>query len=122
MINRRPDLLSRQQVVSLSQSTCVSPVELTDGKRGGGGGQGAKSFESEKAWPYINHSILSAACTYTVLYICMACTAHQDSSISMYSDVHTNIVRMLSEEELRELQCFFVSYVAVRYISVSKYI
>ncbi len=26
--------LSRQQVVSLSQSSCVSPVELTDGERG----------------------------------------------------------------------------------------
>ncbi len=32
-------LLSRQQVVSLSKSSCVSPVELTDG-RGGGGGVG----------------------------------------------------------------------------------
>jgi hypothetical protein len=26
---------SRQHIVSLSQSSCVSPVELTDGRRGG---------------------------------------------------------------------------------------
>jgi hypothetical protein len=41
----------------------VSPVKLTDG-RGGveevhGGGEGAKSYGSEKAWSYINHSIVS---------------------------------------------------------------
>ncbi len=35
--------LSRQQVVSLSQSSCVSPVELTDG--GGGVGVAAKSYD-----------------------------------------------------------------------------
>ncbi len=29
-----PYPLSSQQVVSLSQSSCVSPVELTDGKEG----------------------------------------------------------------------------------------
>jgi hypothetical protein len=28
--------LSRQQVVSLSQSSCVSPFELTDGREGKG--------------------------------------------------------------------------------------
>jgi hypothetical protein len=39
MINSRPDLLSRQQVVSLSQSSCVSPVELTDGRGGEGVGE-----------------------------------------------------------------------------------
>jgi hypothetical protein len=33
--------LSRQQVVSLSQSSYVSPVELADGK--GGEGKGTKS-------------------------------------------------------------------------------
>jgi hypothetical protein len=36
---------SRQKVVSLSQSSCVSPVELTD-RRGGG----AKSYNGKKAW------------------------------------------------------------------------
>ncbi len=42
--------LSRQQLVSLSQSSCVSPVGLTKGRRGGGGGRGAcflyKSFNT----------------------------------------------------------------------------
>jgi hypothetical protein len=33
---------------------CVSPVELTDG-RGGKGGGGAKSYDGEKAWSSINH-------------------------------------------------------------------
>jgi hypothetical protein len=35
------------------------PVELTDG-RGGGGGWGAKSYDGKKAWSSINPSILSA--------------------------------------------------------------
>ncbi len=47
--------LSRHQVASLSQSSCVSPVELTDGRVG----RGAKSYERERAWSSINHSILS---------------------------------------------------------------
>ncbi len=51
--------LFRQQDVSLSQSSSVPPVELTYG-RGGGGGGGAKSYDGEKAWSSINHSILSA--------------------------------------------------------------
>jgi hypothetical protein len=54
--------LSRQQVVSLSQSSCVSPVELSDGRggrRGRGGGRG-KSYDREEAWSTINNSILSA--------------------------------------------------------------
>jgi hypothetical protein len=40
--------------VSLYQSSCVSPVELTDGRGGG-----AKSYDGEKAWSSINHPILS---------------------------------------------------------------
>jgi hypothetical protein len=36
----------------------VSPVELTDGR--GGGGAGAKSDDHEEAWPSIKHPILSA--------------------------------------------------------------
>ncbi len=47
-----------QQVVSLSQYSCVLPVELTDG-RGGGFGRGAKSCHGEKAWSSIRNSILS---------------------------------------------------------------
>ncbi len=44
-----------QPVVSLSQSSCVSPVELIDARRGGR----AKSDDGEKAWTSLNHSILS---------------------------------------------------------------
>ncbi len=47
--------LSRHKVVSLS--FCLSPVELTDRR---GGGRGAKSYDRRKAWPSINHLILSA--------------------------------------------------------------
>ncbi len=42
-----------QQVVSLSQSSCVSPFELTD-VRGGGGG--AESYVAESKPGPINHS------------------------------------------------------------------
>jgi hypothetical protein len=63
-----PSPLSRQQIVSLSQSSCVSPVEFTD--RGGGelSGRGAKSYDRKKAWPCINYSILFAyrCCLHSV--------------------------------------------------------
>jgi hypothetical protein len=41
----------------------VSLVELTDGRGGEGekGREGAKSYDSEKAWSSINHSILSGS-------------------------------------------------------------
>ncbi len=51
---------SRQQVNYLSQSSCVSLVELTD--RGGGGekgGEEAKSYDHQKASRSNNHSIFS---------------------------------------------------------------
>ncbi len=48
---------SRQQVVSFPQSSSVSPVELADEREARGG---AKSYDSEKAWPSMNYSILSA--------------------------------------------------------------
>jgi hypothetical protein len=53
-----------QRVVSLSQSSCVSPVELHMTEEGeGGAGGGAKSYDhtthAEKAWSSINHSKLS---------------------------------------------------------------
>jgi hypothetical protein len=52
--------LSRQQVVYLSQPSCVSPVELAGGSEGGRDGGGAQSYDSgNKAWPLVNHSILS---------------------------------------------------------------
>ncbi len=50
--------LSRQQITSLSQSSCLSPVELI---LTGEGGRGAKSYDRERAWPSINHSILFGA-------------------------------------------------------------
>jgi hypothetical protein len=53
-------LLSSQQDVSLSQSPCVLPVELSYGS-------GAKSYDREKAWPSINHSILSDY-NYRIVY------------------------------------------------------
>ncbi len=55
-----PPPLSLQQIVSLSQSSCVSPVQLTDGRRGGEGGRlGAESYDRKKAWASINCSLLS---------------------------------------------------------------
>ncbi len=52
-----PTSLSLQQVASFSQSSCLSLVELPDG-RGGGGGRGAESNDRKEAWPFINHSII----------------------------------------------------------------
>ncbi len=40
--------LSPQQFVSLSQSACVSPVQLTEGT-GGGVGRGAESYDLNEA-------------------------------------------------------------------------
>jgi hypothetical protein len=42
-----PSLVVRQQVVYLSQSSCVSPIELIDV------GGGTKSCDHDKAWPSI---------------------------------------------------------------------
>ncbi len=50
-----PPLLFRREAVPLSRSSCVTPVELADGV---GGGAGAKSYDSEKAWSSINNLIL----------------------------------------------------------------
>jgi hypothetical protein len=51
-------LLSRQ--LSLSQSSCVPTVEFTDGReRGRGEGEGAKSYDGEKAWSSVIHKLLS---------------------------------------------------------------
>jgi hypothetical protein len=52
---------SHEKVVSfsqISQPSCESLVELTDG-RGGGCGGGAKLFDRDKAWPSIKHLIFS---------------------------------------------------------------
>jgi hypothetical protein len=54
---------SPQQFVSLSQSSCESPDELTDERGGEGGGRGAKSYDREKARVSKNHSTLSEVTT-----------------------------------------------------------
>jgi hypothetical protein len=59
MVLLLPDPLSRQQVVSLSQSSIVSPVELSDGRGGEGVGEEQNYTKGEKAWSSINHSIFS---------------------------------------------------------------
>ena len=55
-----PFPLSRQQIVSLSQSSCVSRRRACY-RRGGkvGDEEGAKSYGGEAAWSSINHSIIS---------------------------------------------------------------
>ncbi len=46
--------ISRQQAVSLSQSSCVSPVELTDWIVGEGkGGGAAEVYDRERFWSSI---------------------------------------------------------------------
>ncbi len=51
--------LSRQIVVPLTQSYCVSSDKLTDRRGGKGGGGGAKFYDGEEAWSSIHNSILS---------------------------------------------------------------
>jgi hypothetical protein len=46
----------RQQVASLSQSSSMSPAELTNGREGG---RGAESYNRKNARPSTNHSILA---------------------------------------------------------------
>ncbi len=55
---RPPSPFFRQQIVSLSQSFCVSPVQLTGG-RGGLGRGGGRGADRNKARASINRSILS---------------------------------------------------------------
>jgi hypothetical protein len=51
---------SRQQIVSLDQSSCMSVVQLFLRERGGGGGgRGAESYHRKKTWASINRSILA---------------------------------------------------------------
>jgi hypothetical protein len=59
MVLLLPHPLSRQQVVSVSQSSFVSPVDLRDGRGGGGVGEELNYTKGEKAWSSINHSICS---------------------------------------------------------------
>ncbi len=69
-----------QQVVSLSQSFCLSPLELTDG---GGWGEEPKSYDGEKALSSINHSILSGYQSGTGRKCATAiCSKHKQRSLS----------------------------------------
>ncbi len=54
-------LHSCQLVVSLSHSSWVLLVQLADGRGGRGDGGRAKSYDCEKAWSSIYHSVLSVA-------------------------------------------------------------
>ncbi len=65
-----PSPFSHQQVVSLSQSSCVTGQAYWRGGGGGGWGGGLRSkpYDSEKVWPSINHSILSANKSVKVSY------------------------------------------------------
>jgi hypothetical protein len=55
-------------LISLSQSSCVSPpVELTDGRKVGRGGGRSRIIRPQEAWSSINHSLLSD-CTYLRRY------------------------------------------------------
>jgi hypothetical protein len=49
----------RQQAVSLSSCSYVSPVEGLLEREVVEGGEGAKLYDGEKAWYSINHAILS---------------------------------------------------------------
>jgi hypothetical protein len=64
-----PSSLYSQQVVSLSQSSFASPVDLTDGREGGGDGGGAKSSDGETVWSSLKHSILSVCAPLTIGHI-----------------------------------------------------
>ncbi len=57
-LHARPLPISSQQIVSLSQSSRVSPVEVTD-RKGVWGGREAESYDRKKAWPSINCSMRS---------------------------------------------------------------
>jgi hypothetical protein len=69
MIYRELDFFA---MVSLSQSSCVSPVEFPEsiltGEGGGEDSEGVKSYNVEKAWFSINHSVVFVL-TYHILTV-----------------------------------------------------
>jgi len=54
-------------VSKVDQRNTEKERQLSDGRRGEGGGWGAESYEVKKDWPSINHSILSVpmCCDYS---------------------------------------------------------
>ncbi len=76
---RLPTPFSRQQVVYISKSSYVSPVELTDERRG--------SWSTRKPWSSINHSALSAQGYSLWRFLCeeVGVSSLSLSSLSLYS-------------------------------------
>ncbi len=91
--------LSRQRLVCLFQFFCVSAVELTDGRGGGGRGwtQGVKIYYHEKVWSSINHSIHSGWPHLQLLVIHFVIFTHLELSlvfslvISPSTDIAANV-------------------------------
>ncbi len=75
-IRLTPPPLSRQQVVSFCQSSCVSLGQLSVGK--GGGGARSQIIKPRKAWPSINHSLLPDVLQNCVIF------RHVDALVSMF--------------------------------------
>jgi hypothetical protein len=85
--------LSSQQVVSLSQSSCLSPVELNDWRGGEGVGE---EPNREKAWSSGNHLILSGYDRYahSVTLFC------PNSSVSSATQVEFTSVSKMQRRAL----------------------
>ncbi len=88
----------------------MSPVELTGGV---GGRRGAKSYDREKAWPSVNHSILSA---YDEIQrrnqLCLAFLKSMELS-------HTaKLIDTVCNARVTKLEIIFYRKVKSRYIDV----
>ncbi len=59
-----PPLFPWESCLSVSVFLCVDGRAYWQERRGGGGGGGAKSYDGEKAWSSINHSILFISVRY----------------------------------------------------------
>ncbi len=80
----------RQQVVSLSQSSCVSPGELTD--LGGRGGRGARSY----VLPTLNQSILSGSKEGKVIWFLATLNKGYSSAMAFWSELLVNSLVLLT--------------------------
>ncbi len=87
----------RQQIVSLSQSFCVSPVEHTNG---GKGGWGAKSYDREKAWPSTNHSVLSVKDYVSVKGVILKCFDIAAQNIASFRGISCYIQTISATEHV----------------------
>ncbi len=89
-----PFPLLRQQVLSLSQSSCVSAVELTDGSVGWG--VGAKSSKGDKAWSCIKESAATLSPSRFRIF-------NDDNSGFLLFDYFLHVVQLYCTEEKQEL-------------------